>query len=65
MAGKQKNRSRLEAVFSSKHLTLRQERHLHHDSLDELVADLDEDFGVLLAESLLHQSGADVLTSRG
>jgi len=42
--------------------TLGQERHLHHDSLDEFVTDLDEDFGVLLAEGLLHQGGADVLT---
>ena len=44
----------MEAVFVSTHLALWQERHLHHNSLDELVADLDEDFGVLLAEGLLH-----------
>ena len=60
-----KSRS-LRATFSIlMRLDLRQERHLHHNGLDELVADLDEDFGVLLAEGLLHQGCADVLASRG
>ena len=52
----------LKQLFETVLNLLWQERHLHHNSLDEFVADLDEDFRILLAEGLLHQGGADVLT---
>ena len=46
-------------------ISLWQERHLDHDGFDELVADLDVDFGVFLAEGFLDKGGTNVLTRRG
>lgn len=55
-----------EAVGKTKTLfvSLGQEWHLHHHSLNEFAADLDEDFRILLAVGLLNKGGADVLSCR-